>query len=185
MAKSLFISPIGIASWPHLVKPDTEGKFAKGKYATKLVLGPKEAEPFVALIDKVAKELGASPKVPYKPETIKQQDGTKKPSGNMEFSFSSKFAPVIMDAKNHPINIKNLEADFNIGSGSKIRLAGEFFKYDTGLSMQMKQVQVVELINSASSMFDEVEGNFDGSEFEGEAPVPGSFTESNINALNI
>lgn len=188
MAKNYFISPKGTAKYPHLVEPDTEGQYATGKYTTKIVMTPEDAAPFIAAIDKVAAEHSKTktPKLPYKPEMVKDGDG-KKPSGKIEFSFSSKFAPMIFDFKNRKVKLKKMNEDFDISSGSVIAISGEMYEYDKGVSLQMQQVQVIDLVAGRTSAFGETEGTFDQSEYEadGEDVARGDFAESNDNSLGI
>ena len=181
-----FISPKGIAKYPHFLEPDTQGKFPTGKYSTKLIMSPADAKPLIAVIDAMAKGLkSGDPKLPYKFELVKDGEAKKK-SGNIQFSFSSKFAPVLMDGKNQPINLKKMAKDFDIGSGSTVRIAGELYSYDTGISLQMQQVQLLDLVNGRESKFDaDDEGTFDGSEYEDDSSPQGSFTEQNVKDLGI
>lgn len=188
MAKIYFLTPPGIAQYPHIVEPDTEGQYATGKHTTKLIMTPAEAKPLIDLITKVAADhkAGKDCKVPYKDEMIKDGD-SKKATGNIMFSLSSKFAPLIMDPKNKPIKVKKMSDEFNIGAGSKLRIAGEVYSYDKGISLQMSQVQVLDLVAGRASMFDAQEGTFDGSEYaaDNDNDVHGSFTDSNKEALGI
>jgi hypothetical protein len=179
MAKSAtkvkFISPIGTAQYPHLTTPDTTGKYADGKFKTKLVVPAKEGgEEFAKFLRDTAKELTGlkSPEV-----SIKQDD-----DGNYVFSFKSKFCPAVIGPDNKPINLKKLDAEFRIGGGSRIRVGGECFPYEKGISLQMKQVQIISVVTGRQSMFDEVEGDFDPSEYAGEAAVD---TDAAANELGI
>jgi hypothetical protein len=187
MAKTFFVSPVGIAQYPHIVQPDTEGQYATNKHTTKLVLTPEEAKPLIDKINEVAAthKVGKNCKKPWKAEQRKDGD-SKVDTGNLQFSFSSKFAPALIDPSNKPINTKKLSEDFNIGSGSKIRIAGEVYSYDKGISLQMSQVQIVDLVSGRNSMFDAVEGTFDGSEYEeDDTPALNSEFEGAPTALSI
>ena len=167
MAKLSFVSPVGIAKYPHLIEPDTNGKFATGKYVTKLILTPEEAKPFIATLKaaQAKHDMGADAKLPYSPETMKDGENKKK-TGNIQFSFSSKFPPILIDPKNKTVKVNKLNEDFSVGGGSKLKVAGEMYFYDKGISLQMHQVQILELVNTRPSMFDAAEGTFDQSEFE-------------------
>lgn len=168
MAKTTFLTNKATAKYPHIVSPDTEGQYATNKYTTKFVMTPGDAEPLIKQLKEAAKEhkLGAKAYLPFKKETIKQGDKEVE-TGNIQFSASSKFAPAIFDAKNNVIKRNKVGEDFYIGSGSVIKIAGEFYNYDKGISLQMRQVQVLELVNTQASMFEASEdGNFDGSEYE-------------------
>jgi hypothetical protein len=189
LAKIYFLTDSGIAQYPHIVEPDTEGQYATGKHTTKLIMTPEKAAPLIKNILAVAADhkVGAKNcKLPYKNETRKEGD-TKVETGNIMFSFSSKFAPALIDPSNKPIKIKKLNDDFNIGAGSRIRVAGEIYSYDKGISLQMSQVQVLDLVAGRASMFDAQDGTFDGSEYldDSDSDTAGSFTDSNKEALGI
>lgn len=185
MAKTHYITPVGVAKYPHLVSPDTEGKFANGKYTTKLILTPDEAKPLIALLKaaQATHPMGKDAKLPVTKETIKDGE-TKKETGNLQFSMSSKFAPAIINPQNKTVKVGKLNEDFNIGAGSKIRVAGEVYAYDKGLSLQLHQVQVIDLVTTRPSMFDAMDGNFDQSEYE-ETGETGAFLEGESSDLGI
>lgn len=148
MAKKIpFVTPIGIAKYPHLSSPDSTGKFADNKYKTKLIVSKKDAKPLIDNLKATAKALGVS-KMPFADDP--------EDSDNVIFTAKSKYKPATFDTKK-----KEVKGDIRIGGGSKLRLAGVVFPYDTGLSLQLKQVQVVELVDGADSMFDEIEGSFE------------------------
>lgn len=187
MAKIYFLTAPGIAQYPHILEPDTKGKFPTGKHGTKLVMTPEEAAPLIAQLKAIAAthKVGAACKLPYKDDTRKEGDKDVK-TGLIRFSLSSKFPPLILDPRNKRINLEKMSDDFDIGSGSKIRIAGEFFSYDTGISLQMSQVQILDLVVGRASMFDAQDGSFDGSEYEDDDDgEQGSFTDSNKEALGI
>lgn len=176
-----FVSPVGTAKWPHLVKPDTTGQYADNKFKVKLVMKPEEAKGLVEIISKDAKEHKlASPHLPYKKETNKEGQET----GNLEFTFKSKFGPALFDTHNDKVNIKKLDGEFSVGGGSRLKIAGETYSYAKGISLQMKQVQIIELQSGSVSMFGEEEGTFDGSEYEQEEEK-GDFPELKGDGLNI
>lgn len=153
MAKKIpFITPVGIAKYPHLTKPDSTGKFADNKFKTKLIVSKKDAKPLIDNLKATAKALGVS-KLPFADDPDD--------SDNVVFTAKSKYKPMAFDPKK-----KEIKGDLHIGGGSKIRLAGVVFPYDTGLSLQLQQVQVVDLVSGGNAMFDEVEGSFDASEYE-------------------
>jgi hypothetical protein len=190
LAKVYFLTDAGIAQYPHIVEPDTEGQYATGKHTTKLVMSPEKAAPLIKQIDAMAEDHKVGKKnckLPYKDDTRKDGDTVVK-TGNIRFTMSSKFAPALIDPRNKPIKIKKLNDDFDIGAGSRIRVAGEIYPYDKGLSLQMSQVQILDLVSGRQSRFDAQDGSFDGSEYtdddDGDT-TQGSFTESNKEALGI
>ena len=175
MAKKLpFQSPMGTARYPHISSPDSTGKFADNKFKVQIVVPKAEAEPFVQHLNKLAKELDVST-LPYKVD--------KDDPSMIVFTAKSKFKPLIFDAKNNEVKRVNLK----IGSGSKLRVSGIVFPYDTGVSLQMNQVQVIELVDGANSMFDAVEGSFDASDFDDgdSASSASSFDAVETNGLDI
>lgn len=187
MSKTMFITSAGTTNYPHITAPDTEGQYATNKFSTKLIMSPEAAKPLIDLIQSVVSthKAGKNCKLPYKPETRKDGD-TAKPTGMLQFSLSSKYAPALMDSKNNPINLKKMGDDFFIGSGSKVKIAGEVYSYDKGVSLQMRQVQLLNLVNTAASMFEaDEDGNFDGSDYEDDTSSPGAFTESNQESMGI
>lgn len=187
MAKTTFLTNKATAKYPHIVSPDTEGQYATNKYTTKFVMPPAEAKPLIVALQAAQKEhkLGAKAKLPFKKETIKQGDNEVE-TGNIQFSASSKFAPAIFDAKNKIIKRDKAGDDFYIGSGSVVKIAGEFYSYDKGISLQMRQVQVLELVNTQTSMFEPSEdGNFDGSELDDDGSSFGSDNDAEADELAI
>lgn len=175
-AKIKFISPIGTANYPHLSSPDLTGKYADGKFKTKLSMSGEVAAPFIQFLRDAAKTMVPDVKVPKLGFKIEED-------GSVTFSFKSKFAPAVIDPGNAAVNLKKLGDDFRIGGGSKVRIAGELFAYDEGISLQMKQVQVLSIVTGRQSMFDEAEGDFDASEYVDE-PTEAQI-EAAENALGI
>lgn len=192
MAKTYFISPAGIANHPHFVTPDTEGQYATGKFTSKLIMTPDAAKPLVDIIMKEAAshKAGKACKLPFKKETRKDGDNAVE-TGNIQFSVSSKYAPAIINPKtNKAIDLKKMGSEFDIGRGSRVKIAGEVYSYDKGLSLQMSQVMLLDLVNGRASVFgsdDDDSGTFDGSDYEtdDEVTTTSSFTESNVSGMGI
>lgn len=196
MAKKLTATPVGDAVYPHLTvgKPDT--KFtAEGVYHVKLTRPNDEwTQNLVAEIDAAAQSALAEAKKEYagkKPEKGKKPPKlslcddmpyTQDEDGTVTFNFKMKaqgkdkdgktftLAPTIVDAKGKPVK------GAKIGGGSKLRVsfALESFyqpKLGAGVTLRLYGVQIIDLVeyggrSAASLGFDEVEGGFDGSEFE-------------------
>lgn len=167
MAKLTFVSPIGTARYPHITTPDNTGQYADGKFKTKLVVPKKDAAALVEHLKGLAKEHKVS-KLPFTEE-----------DGDVVFNIKSKFKPLVFDAKNHEVK----KVDLRVGGGSKLRVAGVVYPYDKGLSLQMKQVQVLELQDGSDAMFEAAEGSFDASEFD--AGDTGSSFEAAPDGLDI
>ena len=65
MSKKIpFVTPVGVAKYPYLTQPDTTGKFADGKFKTRLIVSKKDAKGFIDNIKNTAKALGLK-KLPY------------------------------------------------------------------------------------------------------------------------
>lgn len=157
MAKVHVILPKGEAMWPKLSKPDTIGEYADGKYKTKVRVKKTDAAEVCAKIKATADALGVS-KLPWADD---KEDGEC-----IVFTAKSKFQPVIF-ASDGKTKINPVKAP-EIGGGSTIRVMAELFPYKTGVSLQMKQVQVIDLVEwGGTSAFDAEEGSFDGSEYSG------------------
>lgn len=154
--KVKFVTPFGVASYPHLNKPDTKGKYADNKYKTKLVLrgDDPDTQAFVKSVKQALKDLkGTAKSTHHIPVAIDEE------TGEVTFTAKSKYAPAIFDAKNQ----KARKA--KIGRGSTIRLMGELVEFDKGISAQLHQVQIKELNGWGESAFDTVE---DGYEYDPE-----------------
>lgn len=162
MAKITFVSPIGTARYPHITTPDSTGQYADGKFKTKLVVPKEDAASLVDRLKTLAKEHKVS-KLPFTEE-----------DGDIVFSIKSKFKPLVFDAKNNEVK----KVDLRVGGGSKLRVAGIVYPYDKGLSLQMKQVQIIDLQDGSDAMFEAAEGSFDASDFDGEEGVS-SFATTN------
>lgn len=173
MAKKVpFVSPLGVARYPHITTPDSTGKYADNKYKVQVLIPKKEAEPLVQQLKALAKELKVD-KLPFKED--------KDDPSMLVFMAKSKFKPLIFDAKRNEVK----KVDLRVGAGSKLRVGGIVFPYDTGLSLQMKQVQIVDLVDGANAMFDDVEGSFDAAEFDDSDSNTSMFDASASNGLDI
>lgn len=162
--KTPFISPVGIARYPHITEADTTGKYADGKFKTQLLVPKADAQRLIDQLKAQAKEEGLkAPQMPYKED--KEDDSL------IVFVFKSKFPPFIFDGAKQPI--KKLPG--RLSGGSRIRVSGIVFPYDKGLSLQMKQVQVLDLVDGAACAFDEMEGSFDATEFDSSDEANQSF----------
>lgn len=152
--KNIITTPVGIAVFPYLRKPDT----FKGQehYKATIELPKAEAEAFKAEVLKMAD----ASKLPKKPKTPVKEG---RDDSVMLVTAKSKYAPAIFDAHKNVI-----PASVDIAGGSKLRAICELYQYDEGISLRLLQVQVVELRerHGANCAFDEIE---DGYTFEGGA----------------
>ena len=187
-SKKKFTSPIGVAVYPRLNKPDT--KFdAAGVYKTNLAL-PADAESTKRLVaflqkrydDYVAQlteaNKGRKPKmndVPFEDEFDKDGNAT----GNILFKFSSK-ASGVYNGKPWERKIKLFDAKGNsttaeVWGGSQIKVSFTVGEYKAGVNCGIKcyleGVQVIELVSgSGGSASDYGFGEEDGYEDDGSAP---------------
>lgn len=141
MAKNdLIMTSFGTAMYPHISKPDTDGKYADNKYKTKLVLSDADYKRFIDDLKKVVGTIPKGYKVPYKED----DDGKK------IITAKSNYAPAVFDMRNN-----KLSEDEFVGGGSVIRIAVEPYDYEKGISLRLKQVQVKERQGGGgSSVFD-------------------------------
>lgn len=150
-----FRTPVGIARYPYLTKADLVGKYADGKYKSKLVVSKKDAKTFMDSMKAIAKANNVK-QLPYAEDPDNDE--------NIIISVKSKRKPTVYDAKKNPV-----PPEVEISGGSKLRFGGIIYVYDKGLSLQLEQVQVIDLVSRSSEpMFDEIEGSFDASELSDE-----------------
>jgi hypothetical protein len=192
-----FLSPFGTARFPKVNNPDTDGKFADGKFKTGLLLNDSDVEKVRAEFKAAAKQL--HPNVPLEQvvlplKQLKDKDketGTKKVIG-WGFNAKSQRRPLILDAKKN-----KLPEGVKIGGGSEIRIGGAIAAYEKtseqvviengerrkeevteyGLNIYLNSVQVRKLVvgggMSDGSEFEEVEGyEYEGAENESAADDP-------------
>jgi hypothetical protein len=173
MANPIMTLPKGVAVFPALNRPDT--KFDElGQYKADVKMSAKDAAPFVAEIQKVAKDhMGkALPKAKNSCfESVLDEDGEE--TGEVLFKVRVKNKlrksdgkvwdrrPLIIDAKK-----KDMPVDVAIWGGSVIRVQLEVYPWNTGakkgISLQPIMVQVIDLKTGGgrgdSSAFDEEDG---------------------------
>jgi len=156
--KQSFMTPEGTSIYPWINRPDVQFD-SDGVYKTQLKMSADEAKPLVERIRKVANdELGskaAKARMPFKSD-----DET----GDIIFTVKSRYAPKVVDASGQILTGTNIPP---IMGGATLKLAGNLSPYDvggnTGVSMQMSAVQVIELAegtNADGNPFDKVEGGF-------------------------
>lgn len=171
MSKKFITTAIGTAIFPHLEKPD----FFKGqeKFKVNVGLNKADGEAFKAKLLELIKDEKfetKKPKVPYK----EPEEGE-----GLNVNFSSKFKPALFDSKN-----RRIPDGVRVGGGSKIRVMGELYNYGEGISLRLKQVQVLSLAergDGAESAFDEVD---DGYTTEIDVSAFGEETEA-VSALDL
>lgn len=172
------VTPVGIASFAHLLEPDSKGQYADDKYKITLKL-PKqgadnqsEIDAFVAKINKAADE--AFPKSRKRNDSPVKDGDAKEHESNHGFwllTFKTNYQPPMVDTKKTP-----LPKEVKIFAGDVVRVAYAIKEYETkavgtGVSLQLRAVQLIEkraASSKAASAFDEIDG------FEAAATKPES-----------
>jgi hypothetical protein len=164
MAKVTFTTPIGVARFPKISKPDTTGDYADNKYKTDLVLDSADLKQVKQTITEFAKkEYGdlKNIKLPFGEAKDKETGETT------EFvRFKSARKPVIIDAKRNKV-----PDDVEIYGGSKIRVGGTLNAYkkagNKGVNIYLNAVQVIDLVTGFNvNDFAEVEDGFEVDTFD-------------------
>lgn len=132
--------------WPKITNPDTEGKFADGKYKTygvpfsdedfdkveKALLDAAESKEFKAYFAKEGVTSDDPPTIPVK--EFKNRD-----TGKLEekgFNFKSKYRPGIFDGKR-----KKLPVTAKIGTGSEARIEAVLFPWAKSEKVKVKDAK--------------------------------------------
>ena len=130
-------TPAGIASYPHLNKPDTRFD-DDGVYQVDLIFNRKDA----AIIEKIVNPLMNGGK--HNP--IKEELGEdEKPTGNYKVKVNGnpiKQQPVLTDTKGNRMRAQ-------VGGGSQLRIAYQaipFSQGQGGVTLRMKAVRVLDLV---------------------------------------
>ena len=155
------VSPIGIAAYSWLNKPDTA--FNQNHYKITLMLdkSDKDNETFVNHVNEKHKNAsnGSKTKSPIKDGDTSGKEGQE---GQWVFTAKSQFQPKLVDAKRN-----QLSGNLFPMSGDLVRVALGLADYDTGsnagVSLRLKAVQLVEKRNKggdASDMFDDIDDGF-------------------------
>ena len=143
MTKTSFTTPIGVARFPKISKPDTTGDYADGKYKTDVVFSDADMKAVKAQIVAFAKEQYGDDlskiRLPIGEHTDKE---TKEVTTYVRFKSARK--PIVVDAKR-----KRLPEGVEVGGGSRIRVGGTLNAYkaagNTGVNIYLNAVQVIEL----------------------------------------
>jgi hypothetical protein len=164
-----FTTPVGVAIYPHLTKPDTKFK-PEGEYTVKLRFAPGEIADLQAKCEVLAKERMAEAiadkpalkkvakyVLPFKPELDDEGDETGNLIGNFKMKAEvtkkdgTKFTqkPAIFDAAKKPTKA-------NPWSGSELKVNFEAFPYfnekdkEAGVALRMFAVQIVKLVSGGT-----------------------------------
>jgi hypothetical protein len=155
-----YVTPAGTAKYPFLTKPDTKFN-PDGEYKLKLEIPGDKAQDLVTFLDEQfalaqekAKKENAGKKIKpgNEPYEIDQDSGKVTVNFKLKAKVTPKNGepfeqkPAIFDSKGKPIT-----GDAKVGGGSKVKVAYEVLPYYTaiagaGVSLRMKAVQVIELV---------------------------------------
>ena len=184
MANKTFTTPVGVANYPYISKPDTQFD-AEGVYKVTLAVPEDEAKPVIDLINaellagvKALKE--SKPKTKFKSAPLpyaKELDDDGNETGNVLIKFKSKAAykPSVFDAKNNPM------INHNIWGGSEIKVNGAIAFYSSpsigqGVTLRLRAVQVIQYVEGSDGAgkfnFEEEDGYVTTSSSEEESEAP-------------
>jgi hypothetical protein len=158
-----FVTPVGVAVYPKISAPDTQGQFADGKYKTDVDFG-SHTDALIKKFEEAAKAWGVD--VANIPVVDQKDRETKKPTGKKLVRFKSKFRPGVFDSKKVAI-----PSDVTVGGGTELRIDTTMFPWakggKSGVSLRLGPVQISNLIEGGDSAanFDEIEGyEYDGAD---------------------
>lgn len=156
------ITPLGIASYPWVTKPDTKFN-PDGEYSVSLTFRDDDAAITTLISDELEKSV-AKAKEQNQGKKIKTANTpiTENEDGSITIKFKLKAKvtpkngepfeqrPALFDAKNKP-----LSNDIKIGGGSKVKVAFEVVPFFTaligaGVTLRLKALQVIELVEYSS-----------------------------------
>lgn len=190
-----FVSPFGVARFPKITSPDTDGKYADNKFKTSIVFDGADVDAVKAALEAAAAKLLPGIDLndillPGRLMKDKNKDTGEKTVVGYGINCKSKDRPAVFDAKKN-----KLPEGVQIGAGSVIRMAGALKAYEKdqvvegddgkkrvvthGLTLWLNDVQVKELVQGAArgtgAAFDEVEGGFEYSAEGGAQEAGDSF----------
>lgn len=138
MSREVLVSPIMELAFPKVSRPDTFGEKADGKFKTLAkITGNAAAEKFKAKLEALAKEALPKTKKPKMPFWTNDD-------GDEFLRASSKYRPLVQDAKGNDIPPKSVE-DLRIGGGTRARLQLALNPFDGRLSLYLNGLQIAEL----------------------------------------
>lgn len=200
-----YVLPFGIARYPKISSPDTNGKFADNKFKTDIAYDEATMEKIEADLREIAAKL--HPNVEdvesiYLPIKEFYKDKERKQPDGRSVTLKSSYRPAVFDAKK-----KKLPEGVKIGGGSEIRVAAVAFPWDKpseetivevvngkktrktvkttqyGISLRLGDTQVRKLVEYSGggdgSAFDEVEDGYtyDGTDSFGDDNSGGEATD--------
>lgn len=154
MSKTQIVTPKGTAQWPWLINPDT--KFDdNGKYKTDILFSKNDAKDLMAKCKELfLDEFGeTSIKAAKWPFSVDEE------SGGVRFRAKSSNKPALFDSQGQVI-----KGNLNVGTGSTIKVAGVLSTYsaggNTGVTMYLNAVQVIDLVEFGSNAFSAEDGGY-------------------------
>lgn len=165
-----FVTPRGVAKYPKLDQPyvwdqgaNRSVPSADGQYETLLVLPEDQAKVLVKTIKDAIEASGITPNhVPYKKEVDKD---TKKPTGNVEFKF--KAYGKSKDGQRNVLKFFDAKAKaapgLKLTSGSEIKIDGYVSVAKMGARLNIRQIQVLSLVEAPSAFAAEEGFEYDDS----------------------
>lgn len=159
-----YVSPAGIAQYPYLSAPDTKFN-PDGDYKVNLEVSGEDAAKLTTFLDEQHELAVAEAKKGNPGKKIKEGDlpyTVNDETGKVAFKFKLKAKvhpkngdsfeqrPALFDAKGKPLG-----TDTKIGGGSKLKTSFELVPYYTaiagaGVSLRLKAVQVIDLVEYSS-----------------------------------
>lgn len=160
-----YVSPTGVAQYPHLNKPDTKFN-PDGEYKVNLELNAEDATEILSFLDEQMAASMVKAKEENAGKKLKQADAPYSVDENsgkvtLRFKLKAKVTPkngeafdqrvAIFDAKGVPMTSAP-----NIGGGSKLKVSYEVFPFYTaligaGISLRVRAVQIIELVEYSSA----------------------------------
>lgn len=135
MAETTYVTPYGIAQYPWLTTEDPQ----YGKYKLMLKLTDAELKEFKKAAEAFVKENFKGKKIKGLPLKEHEDLGTC-------IYTTSKYKPVLLNAKKESLQ---LEEGQYVGSGSTLRILGQFKIANDYCVFYVKKVQVKELVSAA------------------------------------
>jgi len=184
MTKKNFIkvlTPVGVAAYAWIARPDSGHEFSDGKYKTTLTMDPSQpgvteglAKLEAAVKEAAIAEWGKLPKVYRSPiksgdDIADEKEGKEDLRGMFQLTSKSKFQPGMVDAQRN-----ELPEDVFVSSGDTIRISAVLIPYTAGgmkgVALQLRNVQLLEQRSASSG----------GDEFDDEDGYSTEFSSSNI-----
>jgi len=160
----------GFASYPHLVRPDTQFD-PEGKYVANLAMDAEDAAPWISKFSKLWKEMFNQDINPDDNPVWKWEleDDKKTRTGRVVFKIACKNKKMpdgsIWDRRPKQFDSKNQEIiHVDIYGGTEMQVAGEVYPWRSGkvgFSLQPLAVQIIKLVKreaATANVFEEVDG---------------------------